>query len=141
MKSDQSTFFSTLKDDITQLSEMTADNLLFHQEQEFVLPEDDLLFIIDLINRIPKIEERLLVKLKFYCQSIPFAEEEESYIAARLNAPPGRVLQILKEMNAAKKEGAIGIRNSDICRILKEDCPELEGDCDIANEKLLQEFW
>ncbi|MCX8042634.1 MAG: hypothetical protein N3B18_00745 [Desulfobacterota bacterium] len=118
LKSNKSIFFPFSKKDDNPLPEDESSFTSLDDEHETVKVDHDVQLVIELINRIPKIEERLLVKLKFYCERIRFSDEEVHHIAERLKIMPEQVLQTIQEMSKAKKEDAIGIRNSDICRIL-----------------------
>lgn len=136
IKKNRSVLFSDLKNNIDQFPDPPYKIALPDEEQGVMLTEPDLQLIIGLINRIPKIEERLLVKLKFYCRSIPLSNEEMGYIAQRLTITADQVPSALQEMRTAKKENAIGIRNSDICRIL----PYRPGSVSTLFERLVRKY-
>ncbi|MBN2107103.1 MAG: hypothetical protein JW832_06715 [Deltaproteobacteria bacterium] len=81
-------------------------------------PAVNVRLIFDLINRVPVLEERLLLKLKLYTADMSFSQEETGYLARRLGTSSGHVELELRKIFAAKPGSAIGVKNEDIVKLL-----------------------
>jgi|GEM_PF-5735912 len=104
-------------DKLVKLSPLSA---IYSEKQKLETGNEppDIKAIIDLLNKIPKKEERLLLKLKFYCEAIPLTEDERAYLAERMGVDEKDVEQSLKNMQRATTAHEIGLKNKDICRLL-----------------------
>ncbi|MEI6125527.1 MAG: hypothetical protein WCQ99_03140 [Pseudomonadota bacterium] len=80
--------------------------------------EEDIALVIQLIDRVPKMQERLLLKLKLFIPSIVFSQEECSIMAGNAKIPEGQLLGEIVKKYKQKPGESPGLRNEDITKYL-----------------------
>lgn len=106
------------------IDKIEDDENTFHiNEERFIvnpiddnLPDIDTDLVISLINKILKIKNRILVKLKWYnCDFIKITKDEYEFLQ---NNTEGEIKEIEDNINQIKDENTLGLKDKHIAKLL-----------------------
>lgn len=83
-----------------------------------ITDEKDAALIAKLMQAVPRIEERLLLKLKLFLPGFEFSPEETTYLAERMAIQGDDVTSVILDLYNKKAGEKPGLRNEDIVTML-----------------------
>ncbi len=83
-------------------------------ESELFGSDDDYLLVLRIIDAIPRVEERVLIKLKLYHPGIHLCDDERELLKRSCNCSNSGIEQKLLDLYEKKPGSGNGLRNEDI---------------------------